>query len=81
MATKFSIKTTSSFSMAIKERVRFDTRYNAEIIMNKLEDVAGKTKTMKKEFYNPKTFNVTKKFTNYCLPIIGKDILDTISII
>ena len=81
MATKFSVKTKTPFSMAIKERVRFDTRYNAEIIMNKLEDVAGKTKTMKKEFYNPKTFNVTKKFTNYCLPIIGKDILDTISII
>ena len=46
-----------------------------------LEDVAGKTKVMKKEFYNPKTFNVTKKFTDYCLPIIGKDILETIAII
>ncbi len=49
--------------------------------MNKLEDVAGKTKVMKKEFYDTKTFNVTKKFRDYCLPIIGKDILDTISII
>jgi len=81
MATKFSIKIKSPFSMAIKERDRFDTRYNAKIIMNKLEDVAGKTKVMKKEFYNPKTFNVTKKFTDYCLPIIGKDILETIAII
>ena len=49
--------------------------------MNKLEDVAGKTKVMTEEFYDVKTFNVTKKFRNYCLPIIGKDILDTISII
>ena len=81
MATKFSIKTNSAFSMAIKERKRFDTRYDAKIIMNKLEDVAGKTKIMKKEFYNPKTFNVTKNFIDYCLPIIGKNISDTISII
>jgi len=81
MATKFAIKTNSSFSVAIKERERFDTKYNTKIIMNKLEDVAGKTKVMKKEFYDTKTFNVTKKFRDYCLPIIGKDILDTISII
>ena len=81
MATKFAIKTSSPFSVAIKERERFDTKYNTKIIMNKLEDVAGKTKVMKKEFYDTKTFNVTKKFRDYCLPIIGKDILDTISII
>ncbi len=81
MATKFAIKTSSPFSVAIKERERFDTKYNTKIIMNKLEDVAGKTKLMKKEFYDTKTFNVTKKFRDYCLPIIGKDILDTISII
>ena len=81
MATKFSIKTSSPFSVAIKERERFDTKYNTKIIMNKLEDVAGKTKVMKKEFYDTKTFNVTKKFRDYCLPIIGKDILDTLSII
>lgn len=81
MATKFAIKTSSPFSVAIKERERFDTKYNTKIIMNKLEDVAGKTKVMKKEFYDTKTFNVTKKFRDYCLPIIGKDILDTLSII
>jgi 6-phosphofructokinase 1 len=81
MATKFAIKTSSPFSVAIKERERFDTKYNTKIIMNKLEDVAGKTKVMKKEFYDTKTFSVTKKFRDYCLPIIGKDILDTISII
>ena len=81
MATKFAIKTSSPFSVAIKERERFDTKYNTKIIMNKLEDVAGKTKLMKKEFYDTKTFSVTKKFRDYCLPIIGKDILDTISII
>ena len=81
MATKFTIKTSSPFSVAIKERERFDTKYNTKIIMNKLEDVAGKTKVMKKEFYDTKTFNVTKKFRDYCLPIIGKDILDTLSII
>ena len=81
MATKFSIKTSSPFSVAIKERERFDAKYNIKIIMNKLEDVAGKTKVMKKEFYDTKTFNVTKKFRDYCLPIIGKDILDTLSII
>lgn len=81
MATKYAIKTSSSFSVAIKERERFDTKYNTKIIMNKLEDVAGKTKVMTEEFYDVKTFNVTKKFRNYCLPIIGKDILDTISII
>ena len=81
MATKFAIKTSSPFSVAIKERERFDTKYNTKIIMNKLEDIAGKTKVMKKEFYDTKTFNVTKKFRDYCLPIIGKDILDTISII
>ena len=81
MATKFAIKTNSSFSVALKERERFDTKYKIKIIMNKLEDVAGRTKVMKKEFYDTKTFNVTKKFRDYCLPIIGKDILDTISII
>jgi len=81
MATKFTIKTGLPFSVAIKERKRFDTKYNTKIIMNKLEDVAGKTKVMKKEFYDTKTFNVTKKFRDYCLPIIGKDILDTLSII
>ena len=81
MATKFAIKTSSPFSVAIKERERFDTKYSTKIIMNKLEDIAGKTKVMKKEFYDTKTFNVTKKFRDYCLPLIGKDILNTISII
>ncbi len=81
MATKFAIKTNSPFSVAIKERERFDTKYNTKIIMNKLEDVAGKTKVMKKEFYDTTAFNVTKKFRDYCLPIIGKDTLDTLSII
>ena len=80
-ATKFTVKTSLPFSVAIKERERFDTKYKTKVIMNKLEDVAGKTKVMTKEFYDTKTFNVTKKFRDYSLPIIGKDILDTISII
>ena len=41
--------------------------------MNKLEDVAGKTKVMKKEFYDTSAFN-EKKFRDYCLPIIGKEL-------
>ena len=36
---------------------------------------------MENDFYNPRLSNVTRKFENYCKPLIGKKIKETLSII
>ena len=80
-SVKYSCKNPSSFSVGIKERKVFSESYKVQYIQNPLVDIAGKTKHMDSSFYNKKKFHVTKKFTNYCLPLIGKNIPNTTSII
>ncbi len=80
-AVKFSYKFNKSFSIGIKERVKFNKNYKMEIQINPLHKIAGQTKVMRKSFYNKKNFNVTKSFIDYCKPLIGRRIPDTKSII
>ncbi len=80
-SVKYSYKHPDSFSVGIKERKVFSKSYKVQYIQNSLIDIAGKTKHMDSSFYNKEKFRVTKTFTNYCLPLIGKNIPDTKSII
>ncbi len=79
-ATKFSNKNNNSFSAGILERKSFTKIYKAQFFANSLNDVAGKTKVMKSDFYNKKTSNISKEFLNYALPLIGNKIKETKSI-
>ena len=54
--------------------------YTFDLVINSLDQIAGKTKTMPKSFYDFKKFNISKNFINYCLPLIGKNIPQTSSI-
>ena len=76
----FSYIDSQSFSIGIKERKTFDKNYKVQFVKNPLSEIAGKTKRMNPKFYNKKDFQVTKTFKNYCLPLIGKKIPNTISI-
>ena len=80
-AVKFSYTSPDSFSIGIKERKSFNQKYITKFIVNKLEDIAGKTKVMPLSFYDNKRFNVTKEFIDYCKPLIGKNFPKTTSII
>ncbi|MBF92135.1 MAG: 6-phosphofructokinase [Rickettsiales bacterium] len=79
-SVKFSYSNPDSFSVGIKERKKFSPEYFAEYKINKLSEVAGKTKKMPKNFFNSKDFCVSKNFLNYALPLIGKNIPKTFSI-
>ena len=79
-SVNFSYKDSQSFSIGIKERKTFDKNYKVQFVKNPLSEIAGKTKRMNPKFYNKKDFQVTKTFKNYCLPLIGKKIPNTISI-
>ena len=79
-ASKVSYKNTNSFSAGILERKKFG-KYKIEFVINSLNDVAGKTKVMSNKFYNEKTNNVSKDFLKYAVPLIGKKIIKTKSII
>ena len=79
-ASKVSYKNTNSFSAGILERKNFG-EYKIEFVINSLDDVAGKTKVMPNKFYNEKTNNVSKDFLKYAVPLIGKKIIKTKSII
>tara|TARA_B100000287_G_scaffold408829_1_gene435588 strand:- start:326 stop:1519 length:1194 start_codon:yes stop_codon:yes gene_type:complete len=80
-AARYSHKNNHSFSAGILERDTFDKIYKVEFVINSLGDVAGKTKIMKPYFYNKKTNNISKEFLNYALPLIGKKLIKTKSII
>ena len=80
-AARYSHKNNHSFSAGILERGTFDKIYKVEFVINSLGDVAGKTKIMKPYFYNKKTNNISKEFLNYALPLIGKKLIKTKSII
>ncbi|MAI29392.1 MAG: 6-phosphofructokinase [Rickettsiales bacterium] len=80
-AAKYSNKHITSFSAGILERKKFTNPYNTIFIANSLEKVAGKTKVMHQSFYNIKKSFVTNSFINYALPLIGKNLLKTKSII
>ena len=80
-AVKYSNKNNTSFSAGILERKKFTVPYRTTFIANSLERVAGKTKIMPQSFYNMKKSFVTNSFLNYALPLIGKKILKTKSII
>ena len=80
-SVRFSCLNQNSFSVGIKERKIFSSKYYAEYKINKLSEVAGKTKKMPKNFFNTKEFYVSKNFIDYALPLIGKKIPKTFSII
>mgnify|MGYP001161570512 CR=1 FL=1 len=72
-ALQFSLKTSESFSVSIKERSRFSPKYKITFSLNNLKDIGGKTKYMSPKFINREGNNVTKQFINYALPLIGKN--------
>ncbi len=80
-AAKFSNKNNDSFSAGILERKKFSKIYKIQFTVNSLGEVAGKTKIMTGNFYNKTTNNVSKDYINYALPLIGKKIITTKSII
>ena len=80
-AVKVAIRNKYSFSAGISERTSFKQEYKTIFVSNKLDDVAGKTKVMEKYFYDPKENDITKKFINYALPLLGKKLIKTKSII
>ena len=80
-AVSFSKTHKDSFSIGIQERNFFSKKYHSKFIVNKLIDIAGKTKVMPTRFYNFKKYDVTKEFFNYCKPLIGKKFPNTTSII
>ena len=69
-----SIKNKNSFSIGISERTKLTDKYIIEFHLNKLEDVAGKTKTMPRKFLSSKNAQISKKFVKYAEPLIGKNI-------
>ncbi len=80
-AVKHSKVSDRSFSVGIKERKIFSKNYKASFQINSLNDVAGKTKKLSLKFYDKKNNNVSKDYINYALPLIGKEIITTKSII
>ena len=80
-AVNFSNTYKDSFSIGIEERNYFSKKYKPKFIVNKLIDIAGKTKIMPTKFYNSKKFDVTGDFLKYCKPLIGQKFPKTISII
>ncbi len=80
-AVHFSKTEKKSFSTGISERKNLEKIYKITFKINSLEDVAGKTKTMPSKFYDSKAGNVSKLFQKYALPLIGKKIPKTTSII
>ena len=72
-ALQFSLKTSESFSVSIKERSTFSPKYEITFSLNNLKDIGGKTKYMSPKFINREGNNVTKQFINYALPLIGKN--------
>ncbi len=80
-AVKFSKRFKKSFSIGIEERKTYTKKYRVKFVINKLDDIAGKTKIMHSSFYDKKKFNVTNRFVNYCKPLIGRNFPNTSSII
>ena len=80
-AVKKALQVSHSFSAGIEERKVLSKPYKVSFRINLLKDVAGQTKVMSKDFYNHKQNFITKKFINYALPLIGKNITKTKSII
>ncbi len=80
-AVKYSNINNNSFSAGILERKKFTNPYKTTFIVNSLESIAGKTKVMPQSFYNLEKSFVTNSFINYALPLIGKKIIKTKSII
>ena len=64
-AYSYSEKNNYSFSVSMVERKNFNQKYSVSIGINKLSDVAAKTKLMPKNFINSKENHVTNKFINY----------------
>ena len=79
-AVKLTVSSKDSFSVGLAERKNYLKPYKFSIIKNKLNEVAGKTKVMNNSFYNATENLVTKKFIDYCSPLIGKKIKKTISL-
>ena len=69
-----SLKNRNSFSIGITERKKLTEKYTTKYHLNKLEEVAGKTRIMPRKFLSIKNAQVSKNFVKYAKPLIGKDI-------
>ena len=80
-SAEYSLLNSKSFSAGILERKAFTKNYKIKFIANSLQSVAGKTKVMPKTFYDNTNNKVNKIFYDYALPLIGKNITQTKTII
>ena len=62
LAVQFAIWHKKDGSVAIKRKIE---NYSVEYVLEKLEDIAGKTRNMPKEFITDKGNGVTEAFKNY----------------
>ncbi len=69
-----SVKNVNSFSIGISERKKFTGKYLTKFHLNKLENIAGKTRVMPKKFLSQNRSYVSKSFIDYAKPLIGKNI-------
>ncbi|MBN1149674.1 6-phosphofructokinase [candidate division WOR-3 bacterium] len=67
MAVVYSSVTESDGSVTIRRKGEYEVEYD----LTPLNEVAGKTKLMPKEFYDADQNNVTKSFMLYAKPLVG----------
>ncbi|MEA1972423.1 MAG: 6-phosphofructokinase, partial [Candidatus Cloacimonadota bacterium] len=72
MAVKFAVVQNKDGSVSTKR----DGNYSVKFELLNISAVAGKTKHMADEFINDAGNNVTKKFIDYCLPLVGKNLAE-----
>jgi 6-phosphofructokinase 1 len=48
--------------------------YSVDYQLQPLEEIAAKTKVMEADFFNEEKNHVTKKFKNYCRPLLGSNV-------
>lgn len=72
-AVHFGVGENKDGSITINRRVNRSGEYSVDYKLVKLEEVAGKTKTMPEEFINSQGNHVTKVFNDYLRPLLGTD--------
>ncbi len=81
-AVKYSSKMNKSFSICIKERkLNSLLPYSFQTNVSELVDIAGKTKLLHASMINQAKNNINKRFLDYALPLIGKQLPDFSSLI
>ena len=73
LAVQFAIWHKKDGSVAIKRKI---DNYSVEYVLEKLENIAGKTRNMPKEFINDKGNGVTEAFKTYLSPLLGRGLPD-----